>query len=161
MPPVILRISYPTVFSRPLTWILSSLSQTLSRVIFTNIQICFNMSQLEGGKKHPTQLTYPPSCSVLSLIVYIDDRYLFTCIPTLVRLTTFLPIFPSILLYSKLSMTSILPKVMDSSLFLFDILIASDESPTLSSLVSTSLKSQLSSYLPGDSSLSPFSLSNL
>lgn len=62
MPPAILRISYPTVFSRPLTWILSSLSQTLSRVIFTNIQICFNMSQLEGGKKHATQITDPPSC---------------------------------------------------------------------------------------------------
>ena len=59
-------------------------------------------------------------------------------------------------------MTSVLPKVMDSSLFLFfDILIASDELPTLSSLVSTSLKSQLSSYLPGDFSLSPFSLSHL
>ena len=76
--------------------------------------------------------------------------------------TTFLPIFPSILFSSKLSMTSVLPKVMDSSLFLFfDILIASDELPTLSSLVSTSLKSQLSSYLPGDFSLSPFSLSHL
>ena len=24
--------------------------------------MCFNMSQLEGGKKHPTQLTYPPTC---------------------------------------------------------------------------------------------------
>ena len=43
----------------------------------------------------------------------------------------------------------------------FDILIASDELPPLSSLVSTSLKSQLSSYLPGDFSLSPFSLSHL
>lgn len=109
----------------------------------------------------PLKSLTPHLASLLSLIGYIDDRYLFTCIPTLVHLTTFLPIFPSILLYSKLSMTSILPKVTDFSLFFFDILIASDESPALSSLVSTSLKSQLSSYLPGDSSMSPFSLSNL